>query len=211
MLRRPTSGARGHRCLRSVRRASPALGAGALVVVIGLGLSVAAGSAAQAPSAQAAAAVVGGSVFRDHNANGRKDTTTTAPAALDVGLPGVSVTVFGPSGAVVGTASSAPDGKWQVTASAAGPYRVEFSGLPTGYQPASAGSGGAGTAVQFVPASGSATVDLGLNRPDDYCQDNPDLVTNCYQLGGLTVLHLDKSFDLIVEVTGQPIERLVMA
>ncbi len=28
------------------------------------------------------------------------------------------------------------------------------------------------------------------------------------ELGGLTVLHVDKDFDLIAEVTGQPMERL---
>lgn len=40
----------------------------------------------------------------------------------------------------------------------------------------------------------------------------PDIVVAATaELSGLTVLHLDKSFDLIVEVTGQPIERLVMA
>jgi hypothetical protein len=154
-----------------------------VVVAVLVAVQAVAGVAGQVPVAQAAGSL-GGSVFRDYNANGRKDTTTAQPAALDVGLAGVVVTVFGSSGAVVGTATSAGDGTWQVTPSAAGPYRVEFSALPAGYQPTSAGATGAATTVQFVPDTGSAEVNLGLNRPSEYCQDNPDLVTNCYAYGG---------------------------
>jgi predicted nucleic acid-binding protein len=37
----------------------------------------------------------------------------------------------------------------------------------------------------------------------------PDLIVAATaELAGLTVLHLDKDFDLIAEVTGQPTERL---
>lgn len=37
----------------------------------------------------------------------------------------------------------------------------------------------------------------------------PDLVIAATaELAGLTVLHLDKDFDLVAEVTGQPLERL---
>jgi predicted nucleic acid-binding protein len=37
----------------------------------------------------------------------------------------------------------------------------------------------------------------------------PDLIIAATaELAGLTVLHLDKDFDIIADVTGQPIERL---
>ncbi len=37
----------------------------------------------------------------------------------------------------------------------------------------------------------------------------PDLVTAAAaEMAGLTVLHLDKDFDLIASITGQPVERL---
>jgi predicted nucleic acid-binding protein len=40
----------------------------------------------------------------------------------------------------------------------------------------------------------------------------PDLIIAATaELAGLTVLHLDKDFDVIAELTGQPIERLNMA
>ena len=39
----------------------------------------------------------------------------------------------------------------------------------------------------------------------------PDLIVSAAaELGGLTVLHLDKDFDLIADVTGQPMERLTI-
>ncbi len=39
----------------------------------------------------------------------------------------------------------------------------------------------------------------------------PDLIiAAAAELAGLTVLHLDKNFDLIAEITGQPTERLNM-
>jgi len=40
----------------------------------------------------------------------------------------------------------------------------------------------------------------------------PDLIIAATaELAGLTVLHLDKNFDVIAELTGQPVERLNMA
>lgn len=39
----------------------------------------------------------------------------------------------------------------------------------------------------------------------------PDLLNAAVgELAGLTVLHLDKGYELIAEITGQPIERLVL-
>lgn len=39
----------------------------------------------------------------------------------------------------------------------------------------------------------------------------PDLIiASCAERAGLTVLHLDKDFELIAEVTRQPVERLRM-
>jgi len=39
----------------------------------------------------------------------------------------------------------------------------------------------------------------------------PDLlIAATAELSGLTVLHLDKDFEVIAEITGQPIERLTL-
>lgn len=54
----------------------------------------------------------------------------------------------------------------------------------------------------------SALVGLGQHRAPSV----PDLVIAATaELAELTVLHLDKDFDLIAEVTGQPVERLPLA
>lgn len=40
----------------------------------------------------------------------------------------------------------------------------------------------------------------------------PDLlIAAVAELAGLTVLHLDEDFELIAEITGQPVERLSLA
>ena len=40
----------------------------------------------------------------------------------------------------------------------------------------------------------------------------PDLIIAATaELAGLTVLHLDKDFDIIAQITGQPMERLATA
>jgi hypothetical protein len=36
------------------------------------------------------------------------------------------------------------------------------------------------------------------------------LIAATAEVSGLTVLHVDKDFDLIAEVTGQPVERLTL-
>jgi len=47
--------------------------------------------------------------------------------------------------------------------------------------------------------------DKGLHRAPSI----PDLIiAAAAELAGLTVLHLDKGFDVIAEITGQPVERL---
>lgn len=50
--------------------------------------------------------------------------------------------------------------------------------------------------------------DLGKHRAPSI----PDLlVAATAELAGLTVLHLDKDFEIIAEITGQPVERLTKA
>ena len=58
-----------------------------------------------------------------------------------------------------------------------------------------------------LAASQTLLADRGQHRGPSV----PDLIVGAAaELGGLTVLHLDKDFDLIAEVTGQPMERLTI-
>jgi len=56
--------------------------------------------------------------------------------------------------------------------------------FPAGFQPSfhNMNGGTEGTTTEFV--SGPSTVNLGLVRPDQYCQDNPKVATACYLFGG---------------------------
>lgn len=122
-----------------------------------------------------------GRVFDDHNANGRFDTGGTA-AAADRGVGNVTVRAHDSAGAVVGATTSAADGRWtmNIVASASRDLRVEFSNLPAGYEPGSiTGTGGV---VQFVGMCDEG-VDLAVQIPAHYCQDNPDLAASCQRRG----------------------------
>ena len=53
-----------------------------------------------------------------------------------------------------------------------------------------------------------ALVDVGQHRAPSI----PDvLIAATAEVSGLTVLHVDKDFELIAEITGQPVERLALS
>ncbi|MCB9819681.1 hypothetical protein H6796_00010, partial [Candidatus Nomurabacteria bacterium] len=97
-----------------------------------------------------------GSVFRDANSNGVKDGSE----ALLTGVAGIVVTAYDASGAAAGTtAVNAATGQYALSATGAGPFRVEFTGIPSWLQPSVVGAN-SGTTVQFVAASATG-VDIG--------------------------------------------------
>ena len=149
-------------------------------------------------SAQASGTLTG-RVFQDFNGNGAYDTTLTIPnsgsgttgAAVDRGVQSVTVTAYDPAGAAQGSASTAADGTYSIAATGTGPYRVEFTNLPTGFYPSARNTdsvlGGSatnsGSSVQFVLDSNTSNINLAVNYPDDYSQDNPEIVSSLYQAG----------------------------
>lgn len=135
-----------------------------------------------------AAGTISGRVFQDFNANGVYDTsggTAANPTATDVGIQNVTVTAYDSSGAARGTTTSGTGGIYNLSATGTGPYRIEFTNLPAGFAPSARNtdSVGAGTAtnsgstVQFVNDGTTADVNLAVNRPEEYCQNNPNLLT----------------------------------
>ena len=126
-------------------------------------------------AANYANAQVSGTVFRDFNSNGTKDNTATFN---EVGLAGITVTAYNPSGAPIGSDISAADGTYNI-AGASGAVRVEFTGWQTGDFPSFAG----GTSVQFVTAP-IAGVNFGVNYPMHYSStENPNMATDIYVNG----------------------------
>ena len=134
-----------------------------------------------------AAGTITGRVFQDYNANGLFDNTG-GTTAVDRGLAGVTVTAYDSAGANQGSATTATDGTYSLDATGTGPYRLEFTNLPTGYFPSARSTdsvnGGtatnAGSTVQFVTDGDTSNVNLAINRPTDFCQNNPELVTTCF-------------------------------
>lgn len=140
-----------------------------------------------------AAGTYSGRVFKDFNSNGTYNTAGgVSNPAIDVGVQSVTVTLYDSTGAASGTANTAADGTFSITSSGVGPYRVEFTSLPTGYFPSARSTdsvdGGttttdAGSTVQFVANGGDTDINLALNVPDDYCQNNPLICTTAMTFG----------------------------
>lgn len=125
---------------------------------------------------------ISGVVYIDYNMNGARDTSGAAPNyAIDSGVSGVTVTAFDSLG--VGTAAITDSaGAYSISAPGTGPYRVEFTTLPSGYYPSAVGSDNAST-VRVVPDGTTANVDLGIIRNRDFTQKDPLLVTPLYTNG----------------------------
>jgi SdrD B-like domain/Carboxypeptidase regulatory-like domain len=146
---------------------------------------------------------ISGRVFQDYNQNGTMDTTQTIAnngfgtigIAIDRGIPGVEVRAYNGAGANVTTGSvvtTDASGNYTIVTTdvGSGPYRVEFTNLPTDYQPSARSTdsvnGGtatnSGSTVQFVSAP-VTNVNLAINYPTDYSQSNPEIVASMYAAG----------------------------
>jgi hypothetical protein len=136
-----------------------------------------------------AAAIVSGRVFQDFNGNGAYDTTVTSGAAIDRGVGGVTVTAYDSGGISRGATTTGSDGTYSINITGTGPYRIEFTTIPTGYYPSArstdsvlgGNSTNSGTTIQFINNGGTTSnVNLAVSKPDDYCQNNPLLATTTF-------------------------------
>lgn len=124
-------------------------------------------------SAQAAYAITG-VIFRDYNANGTRETT-------EPGVGAVQVVAYSSSGQVISTSSASTGqiGSYTLSIPQDETVRVEFI-EPTHFF---AGANGSNNNSSVVFVSAAQQLDYGLSIPGDYCQQNPDLSTNCYVQG----------------------------
>lgn len=141
-----------------------------------------------------AAGTITGRAFQDFNASGVFDNTggTAAnPTAIDVGVLGITVTVYDSAGVQRGSTTTLADGTYSLAATGTGPYRVEFTNLPTGFTPSFrsndsvlAGTAtNAGSTVHFVNDGNTSNVNLAVNRSEEYCQNNPKVAISCFVQG----------------------------
>ncbi len=130
----------------------------------------------------ALAGVISGRAFVDYEGNGTFDAT-------EYGVEGVIVTAFNTAGTAAGTATTSFTGEFTLNAAGSGPYRVEFTGLPSylrpGYQGATAGS-----SVRFLSASSAANVNLPLIDPVKFNTDaNPPVLVTRFLAGAHNGTH----------------------
>lgn len=139
---------------------------------------------------------VSGTAFNDSNENGIQNVLSSgsSPPRNELGIAGVTVTAYDSSNTVVGSAATTDaQGNYSLSIPTGTTVRVQFSGYGTGsadpvlqrFQPsihyATAGSPVENTTTNFV--SDTATVNQGLIRPEQYCQDNPNVALGCYVYG----------------------------
>ena len=171
-----------------------------LNLLLAIGLVASLFTMAAPPASVYAAGNISGTVFQDFNGDGLFNVTSTAALpAVDVGVAGVVVTAYDAAGTAIATATTNAAGAYTLTSVAltalpAGvPLRIQFTALPAGYQSGPQGASNA-TSVRFVTTTAGALtgINFGVNIPEDYCQNNPRLVTNCFvagdQTGGQTIL-----------------------
>ncbi len=145
------------------------------------------------------AATITGRVFQDFNGNGTYDTASTISndgfgtigVAVDRGVAGVTVSAYDSGGNARGTTTTDSSGSYSLSATGTGPYRIEFTGLPSGFYPSTrstdsvfgGSSTNSGSTVQFVNNANTSNVNLAINYPTDYSQNNPEVVASMYQQG----------------------------
>ena len=134
-----------------------------------------------------AAGPVSGTVFRDYNGNGLRDTSNPT----EPGVGGVVVNAYNTAGGLAGTATSSANGSYTIP-SVTGNVRVEFIIPATGCDLDSNGtfsstSGNVyGTSVRFV-SEGATGVNYAVASPDEYYSSaNPILGLSLLNAGNPT-------------------------
>lgn len=118
-------------------------------------------TAPASPYAPFSVSAITGTVFNDLNSDGNMVITETGVAA-------VTVTAYDSTGAVVGSGTTDASGLCTITPSGNGPYRLEFSSLPTGYEPSRVvtTSTDNDSSVQFINIAADASgADFGILQP----------------------------------------------
>jgi subtilisin-like proprotein convertase family protein len=129
----------------------------------------------QTQDATACTTKTGGNVWRDFNNDGVKSATETE------GLAGITVKAYNNAGTLLETVTTDYFGQYafaSVLPTVAAPVRVEFSTVPSPYNPSSVGTN-SNTDVRFLTAAG-CTNNFSVNNATEYCQNNPTLLVNCY-------------------------------
>ncbi len=137
---------------------------------------------------------VSGTVFRDFNANGQRETSSSFN---ENGVAGIIVTVFNSADTKIASYKTIASGNYSIPSSgiaynnipgsntgfvpAGTAVRIEFSGWLIGDYPAPVGVDNKGN-VQFAVAPATNVI-FAVNLPSHYSQASPRIATNVYQEG----------------------------
>lgn len=150
--------------------------AGAALVAVAVTPSAATRSVAQTTTGNG----VSGTVFRDFDADGARN----ANGAIEPGVGGITVITYDADNNVAARTLTAEDGTYMLAPTTPGPWRLEFSGLPSGLENGPRAGGLDGSAVRVV-WKGARSEDLAVVKPGETCQAVPDLAVSCF-IGGAT-------------------------
>ncbi|MCE7987251.1 MAG: Cna B-type domain-containing protein [Caldilinea sp. CFX5] len=124
-------------------------------------------------------AAITGRVYNDYESDGVLDTSGTI---IDTGVPSVTVKAYDRNGNLVGSVTTNSTGNYSLTPTASGPWRLELSNLPAGYEASRSGTNN-GSTTRFISTSGASNIHFAVLKPCDYCQTSPQLVTTNYIYG----------------------------
>jgi len=114
---------------------------------------------------------INGTVYLDYNGDGQR-------GASDAGVTGVTVSAYDASGTLINSTTTLPDGTYTLSVPDGTDVRIEFTDIPVDLRPGTVGVDSNSTVV-FV-TSPVDNVDMGVYRPEDYCQDDPYLASPCF-------------------------------
>ncbi|MCB0319287.1 MAG: hypothetical protein KDD60_00095 [Bdellovibrionales bacterium] len=145
----------------------------------------AAASPSPSASCTAQSGRITGQVFRDLNSDGKisfVSSTDLGDLQFEVGVPGILVRAFNAAGAVIASATTGPTGTYSVSVPNGTAVRLEFSNIPSYLSPGPYGDDSV-TTTSFG-TSPACDINLGLQNPGQYCDDqNPLVGTSAVEAG----------------------------
>lgn len=138
-----------------------------------------------------------GTVFLDFNGNSTFESNATT---VETGVGGVTVTLYDNNGTAQGTATTstatATLGQYNIVSTGTGPYRVEFTNIPTYLKPGAFGA--AGTTVQYVNDGTTANINLALIDSGKFNNEiNPETAATIFLNGQYNAAALNGKISLM--------------
>ena len=134
-----------------------------------------------------------GTVYRDYNSNGEQNSRSTSSSFHEPGVFDILVKAFDNEGNVIARAITDYEGNWALDVGEGTDVRIEFT-VPDYLKSARLLSGGSNSMIVFETAP-ACDVNIGVYNPSDFCQDNPEVISACFNRVGYasspTIISID--------------------